>query len=163
MVVDGVRCNCCFYDPQYMAVSSFDCTDVGGEWGATGECTEMENIDEATDAAASFPATVPNSLLPTATPTISPISVLPTTRPSVQVATDLVADARAVDAPCNVLAEIGCSVHHQGGLTDCKHFSRSNEDNIEIWWNYTITNECPFDINARRAVVIKCHKVSTDR
>jgi len=39
MQVDDVACECCFYDPQYKFISTFDCTNIGDEWGSMGLCT----------------------------------------------------------------------------------------------------------------------------
>ena len=63
--------------------------------------------------------------------------------------------------PCKVEAEIGCKVKHMGDLIDCESFSKSNEDIIEIEWTYTIVNGCSSAINARRAMIMKCHKCPT--
>ena len=38
MIVDGTFCNCCHYHPTEKFVSTFDCTNVGDEWGQMGLC-----------------------------------------------------------------------------------------------------------------------------
>ena len=63
--------------------------------------------------------------------------------------------------PCKVEAEIRCKVKHMGDLVDCESFSKSNEDIIEIQWTYTIVNGCSAAVNARRAMIMKCHKCPT--
>ena len=38
MIVDGMTCNCCRYDSAVGFVSTFDCTNIGDEWGQMGLC-----------------------------------------------------------------------------------------------------------------------------
>lgn len=66
-----------------------------------------------------------------------------------------------LNIPCKVEAEIGCMVKHMGDLIDCESFSKSNEDIIEIQWTYTIVNGCSAAVNARRAMIMKCHRCPT--
>jgi len=38
MQVDGISCTCCHYHPTEMFISTFDCTNIGDEWGQMGLC-----------------------------------------------------------------------------------------------------------------------------
>ena len=50
-IVDGTFCNCCRYHPTEKFVSTFDCTNVGDEWGQMGLCEPgpMPIVEEKED------------------------------------------------------------------------------------------------------------------
>ncbi len=51
MIVDGTFCNCCRYHPTEKFISTFDCTNVGDEWGQMGLCEPgpMPTVEEKED------------------------------------------------------------------------------------------------------------------
>ena len=50
-IVDGTFCNCCRYHPTEKFISTFDCTNVGDEWGQMGLCEPgpMPIVEEKED------------------------------------------------------------------------------------------------------------------
>ena len=55
MRVNGVSRTCCYYNPKMKFVSTFDCTNIGDEWGARGLCEpgpmpSVDDEDEGKDA-----------------------------------------------------------------------------------------------------------------
>jgi hypothetical protein len=58
-----------------------------------------------------------------------------------------------------IQAAIGCAVSLNGKLIECRNFRKSSQDVVEIQWTYSIMNGCEHPIKARRAKIMKCHKV----
>ena len=50
MSIENYDCSCCLYtDPNHPVINSFDCTNIGPEWGALGVCASpdmrADNLD----------------------------------------------------------------------------------------------------------------------
>ena len=43
MSIENYECSCCLYtDPNHPVINSFDCTNIGPEWGALGVCASPD-------------------------------------------------------------------------------------------------------------------------
>ena len=54
MSIENYECSCCLYtDPNHPVINSFDCTNIGPEWGALGVCASpdmrADNLDFPSD------------------------------------------------------------------------------------------------------------------
>jgi len=121
--------------------------------------TQQPSSRPETQSPTALPSKMPISIVPTAIPTIKPKTLTPTSSLSESFVS--LSEPRNADVPCHVSAKIECSVYHNAELIDCKNFRRASQGNIEIRWSYSVTNQCSYDIHARRAMIMKCHKCPT--